>query len=365
MNILLLQYNNYLNRQVKIEGELISDYTPYVVDYRYMVNFNENDGVDTTLIVNTTNKADYLICYEEDEVISRWFILEQQRQRNGQYLLKLKRDVIADNYNAVLDSTCFVEKGFLNDSNPLIFNKEGLQVNQIKQSETFIKDASNCAWIVGYTDPKAGEKLLPSGSTDNFYRIQGDVITEDPDILTQNITTWQYYKYTTGSHVLANSYRIGFRIESDSNKSVFQTADGNRTIPKLPPYLVNNTGRFSGTGWKDSLRRFDDGHVADYDALTNSITYEEYLNIVKLQGKSIFDTGSGKLYTIKVNANTKLTSKRILRTNDGSVIFSDFRGAFPNETNQATDNIGLTYEETSISIELTQVYNSFKEVFLN
>ena len=50
-----------------------------------------------------------------------------------------------------MNSPCFVEKGWINNVNsPLLRNSEGMKFNQIKQSETFIKDDSHCAWLVGY-----------------------------------------------------------------------------------------------------------------------------------------------------------------------------------------------------------------------
>lgn len=50
-----------------------------------------------------------------------------------------------------MNSPCFIEKGWINDVNsPLLRNSEGMKFNQIKQSETFIKDDSHCAWLVGY-----------------------------------------------------------------------------------------------------------------------------------------------------------------------------------------------------------------------
>ena len=184
MNILLLKgYNNYFNRILKRE-DTTTAYKNAVVDgntlnYYEMssVNFNPNDGVTTSLIVGTGDllwdaqsgddklregkySPDYCVAYENvqegnnkaiEVIRSRWFVLEVERTRDGQYRIALKRDVLADYENELMTSPCFVEKGMINDvNNPLLLNAEGMVFNQIKKSEDFIKDNSKCAWLVGY-----------------------------------------------------------------------------------------------------------------------------------------------------------------------------------------------------------------------
>lgn len=173
MNILLLRgFNNYFNRVVKKYSTLI-DYKNNSASYLDLsnINFNPNDGVVTELIIGSTDQQenntplkwdeigtpDYCICYEMEgnpaaAVIKfRWFVLESERTRNGQYRIALKRDVIAENFDKVMAAPCFVEKGIIsNNSDPLLFNSENMSFNQIKQNETLLKDKTGCAWIIGY-----------------------------------------------------------------------------------------------------------------------------------------------------------------------------------------------------------------------
>ena len=72
--------------------------------------------------------------------------MECVRVRGGQYKLALKRDVLVDFNSEVMNSPCFVEKGFINDlKSPLLYNPESNVVNEIKQNETLLKDESNSA----------------------------------------------------------------------------------------------------------------------------------------------------------------------------------------------------------------------------
>lgn len=181
MNILFLRgFNNYFNRTVKKHISL-DDYRSDSIDYLDFdnINFNPNDGVVTELIVGNASQTDmdhgeavplnfdafgtpdYAVCYEGTGIIKyRWFVLESERLRSGQYRLALKRDVVAENFNIIKNAPCFIEKGMINDpENPLLYNNESLTYNQIKQPETedsFLKDTTESGWIVGYVAKNFG-----------------------------------------------------------------------------------------------------------------------------------------------------------------------------------------------------------------
>ena len=164
MDIALITYNNGFNRIVK----RLNTFTEYkqvnydkthddILDFTD-VNFNPNDGLNTEIVVGTSktmdwinNGPDYAVLHEQDTVISRWFITGIQRERQGQYRIGLKRDVLAEYRENVLEAPCYVEKGTIRDSSdPLLFNAEGMSFNQIKKGQIPLKDQTGMAWIVGY-----------------------------------------------------------------------------------------------------------------------------------------------------------------------------------------------------------------------
>ena len=138
MTILLLKgYNNYFNRIKKLEAT-ITDYKTKSTSYlEYAgVNFDMQDGILTSLVVGSesqqreippatpegtlTNEVlkfddlgtpDYLIVHDNTVIKSRWFIIESVKIRGGQYKLALKRDVLADFSERIMNSPCYVEKG--------------------------------------------------------------------------------------------------------------------------------------------------------------------------------------------------------------------------------------------------------------
>lgn len=193
--IYLLKYNNYYNRIVKKEDTLGAYLTQdYLLDTFENINFVPADGVDTTLVVKHVGpNPDYLIVADGNDIESRWFVVESDIIRGGQYKLTLHRDVIVDSYNLVVNAPCFIEKATLSNSDPFIFNGEDMTFNQIKQSETLLKDETQSAWVVGYIPKDA----FPDGAT-----VTGDAILDDSaDITVAGIENWEYYQYQTTDFV--------------------------------------------------------------------------------------------------------------------------------------------------------------------
>ena len=167
--VLLKGTFGYYNRKIYFY-EALSDYTSLASDYEIEtdINFNPNDGVETSLIIGSTKNIDYFdFCYllvlnKDDEIISRWYIMDANRNLSGQFTLTLRRDVVAEsigNTSFVMSAPIYVEKGYLNEDDPMIVNDEGMRFNQIKQSELLISDAllddqnmgeDNLGYIVGY-----------------------------------------------------------------------------------------------------------------------------------------------------------------------------------------------------------------------
>ena len=189
-NLYLLKFNNYYNRLVK-GYDTIEEYEDYIIDSLANSNFIENDDISTTVTWNVNTDADihfadyFIVCDINNDIVSRWFITELKKQCNGQYIIYISRDVVFDYKNVILTAPCFIEKATLSASDPLIYNQEEFIANQIKSSETFLKDKSGCAWLVGYLDA--------SQSINNI------IVKKDLGINTTligGLTNWEWYPYT-------------------------------------------------------------------------------------------------------------------------------------------------------------------------
>ena len=194
--VLLSGYNNYYNRIYKRENtiqEYIDASSEYVV-FQDGMNFEYRDGTNTEKLFNTgafTGEPNYLLLKENanDTVpSSRWFVVDWVMVRGNQYKAVLRRDLLADNYEEIMKSPCFIEKGYVGPEDSAIFNKENITVNQIKTRETLLKDDSKTAWIVGYI-----AQDHPALSDKQF--------TLDPDVdmvISGNFSDWEYANWCDG-----------------------------------------------------------------------------------------------------------------------------------------------------------------------
>lgn len=163
MDLYFLKYNNYYNHTYKKENLLV-DYLPFRIgEVEDCELWNPGDGIRTSQVFDydpIKEFPDYMIVAEGAEIYSRWFVIDGDRLRNGQYRVSLLRDVIADNIEAILTSPMFVERALLKEDDKLIFNSENITVNQIKTDETPIKDNTGVPWIVGYLNRSLQSKEI-------------------------------------------------------------------------------------------------------------------------------------------------------------------------------------------------------------
>ena len=183
--IILYNYNKYYNRIIKRKSsfqEYLNLITPvgdnpaaYRGFIRENMNFDYQDGVYAQHVINIKKDdpqyakiehPDYCVLEETyvqgegDSAVtttklSRYFILDVTKIRGNQFQLSLRRDLLADYWNDVLNAPVFVEKGWINSlEDPAIFNKESMSVNQIKQKEFLLNktkySGKEQGWIVGY-----------------------------------------------------------------------------------------------------------------------------------------------------------------------------------------------------------------------
>lgn len=185
MTLYILNYNNYYNRIVK-KYNTTQEYLDNVeVIYTLNdTNFNPSDNVNTThdfgwslATDNYEGNGDYLIVVDDNNyIVSRWFILDSVRDRGGQWTLSLRRDVIADHYEAVIEAPCFIEKGILSVEDNFIFNKENMTFNKIKTAEYPLIDATQSPWLVGYINRSLDKDKPISYTVGDIFDFTADTL---------------------------------------------------------------------------------------------------------------------------------------------------------------------------------------------
>ena len=264
INVLLCCYNNYYNRILK-KLDSVTDYRtatyPYLIDLEN-INFNPADGVTTDLIVGKGTGSflsweqqgpNYCVVYEKttvnnvttETIKSRWFIMDEDRTRNGQYKISLRRDVLADNIENIKTKPIYVEKGYISDiDNPLLCNNEGLTVNQIKKDEILLKDKSQCPWLVMYLKKRVLGSSSPGSSGVVTINIPGEesVVYEE---LTTPITGWRFYDYADDA---SNNHTHTQNYDTADNIDITFRVCFNQKIGQCQQYKITSKSKTSSCG---------------------------------------------------------------------------------------------------------------------
>lgn len=335
MNFYFLKYNNYYNRVVKKEDE-IENYIPYLVAdiTQGVINFTVGDGVNTKCILNSYMTAnfkgnpDYVVITDSNQnILHRWFVMEAEETRNGQFICQLKRDVVADNFDAIVNSPCYIQKATIPDSNDLIFNSEGINFNQIKVSETLLMDSTKTPWVVGYIASDVTEATGSIANSESY----------DYVLSSTSHSAWTYSSYNSPSNAV-RAIPSEFKLRTFFTDLVLQTA----RLRSLNSY--NTQGRditdFGATtiGKGYSLYSGEFGTIRDnfienewYDIdsiiehLKTKFNYSEYAranDLIKYNNKRIaFSDGT---YLVKVRSINYNVTGTITRE-DGMVFENDLK----------------------------------------
>ena len=351
--IYVLKYNNYFNRRLLKEDTLESYLAHEYIRYDN-INFVPNDGISTSLVLNIQDYEDYdyLLNVQNNVIVSRWFIVDSSRTRENQYKLTLKRDSIADYYDDIKDDSIYVEKAMLPLSNPLIFNEENMSFNQIKKAEFPLKDSSGCAWICGYV-------ALPKEGGTTAFNIDIKYDSNDYDIETSSLSTWEFSKYVNTNSLSSFSlsrFVFDIKVGTQYIGAVMGTNGDNyfdyyNTIETPTPKYYISTGKYSNA--KDIVDNFTkSARKVDYNigSMLGMITKKEYDSILALDGKRLKDTSSNTYYNISVVQEDDYKTQNVTGT-----LKSTIDGNFDKTVANGEGDIVLNYLGSYVRIVLSQL----------
>lgn len=369
--LVLYNYNKYYNRIIK-KLNTYNEYKALITpsgstpaSLRGLeiesTNFNWEDGVFAKHVINIPrgsssffnfHEPDYLVLersYKDGDIpvteVSRWFVLETTKLRGNQLELSLRRDLLADYFNEVLNAPVFIEKGNPGINDPAIFNRESMTFNQIKKSEILLngtkRSGKGNGWIVGYiakeetptdigpcegqaevpTDvddfddlPAALKALINDGTgegydTSDAYMLFpvavtiGGTTTEYRDYRTHlsSGNTFRNYPDPTGSNL--GYARMNFNSSSDSyrSESIIKNAylSGKTSL--------NLTGKLSAwfsTNYPNAFNKWVYGNYSQYNNLIYTRNGKYYrLKITRVSGANDFNNHK-VIYTIS-NINSQ------------------------------------------------------------
>lgn len=337
----LTGFNNYYNRQIKLpKSTSVNDYTDYFIKAssgaltpftEEVATFNPNDGVMTSIIINYPDGVDdeididyILVANSAGEILSKWFVLDRQRRREGQWDATLRRDIVSDNYDDVINAPCFIEKATLHIESPFIWNKENMTFNQIKEEETLLKDDSGCPWIVGYYAKNIGDEYLHGTVEQNdLNETYDETIDTSFEAWRYNATETPFYGTSTVNYrVYASSISTdigssqvpGYFSFGSSGDYIDMTLRASNSSPlTVPNYGGYNVGPALAPEFKSRINQLSSAaetYIPDFNSASTINTFLSYNSkIIKdINGKyfsiSIYQTGNTKEEIINIEAGT-------------------------------------------------------------
>lgn len=395
-NLHFLNFNNYYNRQVKLPNEQYLDvFEDYIIDSSLnKSNFDPRDGIQTSIEARIAPKKTYnplgvvikeevivpnyvIVCHTDrpNDIVSRWFVIEADFKGSEIYTMTLVRDIIAENYTSVIKSPCYIEKGWVPNTDPAVFNSEGVLVNQIKQNETKLYDNTGIPWIVGYWDAAATNQSFD----DSFY-IQ-------PDFSVENYSNLPFYNYLSGTGSLPtnapiyyDAYRDYHVIMKASASAYASTSVWNLypTVAESSAYERSNYQPTSSIGLRglafiNEQLKFDNVWAADGEILCEKVrrasnyfqsdfgwfTQAQYRELQNLNGKIVYITNEDKYFTININFAKSEDVDFTVGTNTSTAeIFSNLF----NDTTYFTGTIDGSANTLQVSARLAQYTYTLSEV---
>ena len=298
-------YNNYENRIIK-HDTAISDYSTYTYYDMNGVNFNPNDSLYTEQVASNTTawKPDYMLELNDkkDTIISRWFVIGHNRTLTGQYKYRLKRDIIADKYDNVVNAPIYIERAMINSkNNPLLYNYEGFTFNEIKQQEILLKDKSNTPWYVCYF-----KDIPDSDNNHGSFTLSNNYDISIPGSLASSI-------YAPGTKYYINNLSVAtnWRVSSNSNiqleTRVSENAISFNQVDHILSYnrtylFTDNVNLITQTFRSIFYNQYSNLKTkALTDIGYSTITDSQYqaLNDVSNQNIKVYSVADGKIYNVR------------------------------------------------------------------
>lgn len=383
--LLLEKFNNYFNRIIKwSQFTTVANYTNYQDEnHNYYIynstkstNFNKNDNITATHVFNDDISPDYLLWIDETTgaIVSRWFVLRYTHLSGKQFKAFLKRDLICDYINQILYSEAFIEKGYVENSDPAVYNKEDITVNQIKTSETILRDDSKTSWIVGFLaqdHPALTNKSFTfnpevdvtiSGDFSDWSKASWCDGTEKSSINTSAPNRYDFciedVYVLTKSYGNRFSYGLDFhevyRYEPNSNDRWY--CDRNNQATALA-----QINWYSSISVSDTIAKIE----LDNPSYCTTSDYQELLGLI---GKKIqFDDG---VYELSISYNTELQSRvyasttsnlySYLYNNVNNQLYTNFGSSIAGVVNYPVSYVIYLNKFRITATKLTDIKGTFK-----
>lgn len=305
------------------------------------VNFNPNDQIETTVVMNgTSGTGTYLEVFAEganpvkDDALSHWFVISYERVigSDRQCRLKLRRDVLRDyckgpKKSLFKDNDIYLAKGTIGDTfSPFLLNREDISLNQIKTSEMLLKDETGMKWLVGYVPrdwPQANTSVEVELGSATDYDLEVDDISTLYDGTVYGIKDAYARILISGKWIGKDGSSY---LELDGTAYGWKGMDGNMSNETIATYstTANTYGNAryiqnaeTAVHPRLSFEATFKGAMANVNVYDNAVSYiketKQYDNVDlfelvsqfqnKYNGMKVRDKATGNVYQITVSTD--------------------------------------------------------------
>lgn len=380
-------FNNYNNRKIKIASTKSEFESQAHAVFQQSCNFNPNDGIQTTITVGgpdmldfeTKGECDYLAVFSgntsySQNLVSRWFVMETIRLRDGQFKMILRRDVMADYFEGIRKAPIYVEKAVIDDAqSPLLFNNEGLKVNQVKKDEILLKDKSECPWLVMYI---AKDVIGSNDSNINTVVVPDSGNMQIRETLATPITQWDYYQYINNSLLIFKDFTYCTWFK---NQAVYSEYQVNNRGSNVRVNVSSNTNLYKNGMTTDVIKenldaQYTDAAINTLNIATNTsleargFKTENDLNDLMFYNDGIVCDSLGNYYKIHVREVNRSNVNEQITSSTYSTVFTTMTNKWNSATNQSQtpNNQALLLRANGVyyRVDITQVsYDGLKVDF--
>lgn len=298
------------------------------------INFNINDGVQTSLVVNTASETFPSFLTVEDTVKTyQWFVISCLKTRKGQLKLILLRDFLDEYYQSIIGLPFLCEKASDLTNVPWAKYLKTTNLNQVKTGERLLTDRTGGkGYIVGY--------------------LNKDTLTADKTI-TANLNANNYDYLYKGDDVNNWSY-LTKNVRSDTNIKVavnynFETTHGIYFISTNEYYNISKTNTTA--------------LVSDNASNTYDLTYSDNVvgGTLKYSASIISDTELALDAIIaKETANLSDIEEGDYSDLDGKILaYTDTEGSVTRYKINVIKTLVSVYDNTTLSDELYLILTQY------
>lgn len=328
MTFYFINYYSYESRKhhrygAEVGQYLAADENPII--YEDLININWGDGVNAFIpCINLPNDdmlglgKNYLVVVNNNGTIhSRWYVMESGYTMKGQYQITLRRDLISDHLDKIVNTKCMINRGWLLTGDKRLYKPEGFQFNQVKTEQILLGNTgadtiSTPQAVVAYL-AKNRQQPIELQLTPSKFPVSYSAKT---------LQDWAGYAYVTQQQKKYTAFRYNATVIK-YGAGVFDKFYWGSTAGPVKDVFGPSAGQYWATTKPIDAAELmkdlgGDAFIASLDSLSFA-AYPGGTDLSEYDNKYFYEQATGKYYLIHVNKQEKELEENYETVNIGSL----------------------------------------------